>query len=157
MKANGRHLLVEYHNCDPKILNDLENIEQLMKAAAIAAEANIVQTVFHRFSPQGITGVVVVEESHLSVHTWPEYGYAAVDFFTCGECIPERARDVLAKGLNAKSSETMFIQRGLLPGHPSIQVEGHNTESLNMAEPCADIPSANRSKPIKAVACSARR
>lgn len=128
MKATGRHLLVEYRNCDPNILNDQARVEELMRKAALAAEATIVASVFHQFTPQGVSGVVVIEESHLSIHTWPEHGYAAVDFFTCGECIPERAHDVLRKGLNSDNSETMFVLRGLISERPSMKIMEHRTE-----------------------------
>jgi S-adenosylmethionine decarboxylase len=131
LKAAGQHLLVEYHNCDCAVLNDRSIIEQIMKDAAIAAKAGIVDTVFHTFSPQGISGVVVIEESHLSIHTWPEYGYAAVDFFTCGECVPERAYEVLKTGLKATRSEKMLIHRGLLPGPPTMRIDNHVTEQAD--------------------------
>src|SRR4051812_17412892 len=91
LNTRGRHLMVEYTGCDRQVLNDLKRIETLMNEAAIAARANVVSSVFQPFSPQGVTGVVVVEESHLSIHTWPECGYAAVDFYTCGEAMPELA------------------------------------------------------------------
>jgi len=71
--------------------------------------------VFHRFAPQGVSGVVVVEESHLSIHTWPEAGYAAVDFFTCGECFPERAHAALLDGLAPERSEILNVERGVSP------------------------------------------
>jgi S-adenosylmethionine decarboxylase proenzyme len=131
LKATGQHLLVEYHNCDCTVLNDRSAIEQLMKTAAKAARAGIVDTVFHTFSPQGISGVIVIEESHLSIHTWPEYGYAAVDFFTCGECVPEQAYEVLKHGLKASRSEKMLIQRGNLPGPPTMRVDSHTTEKVD--------------------------
>ncbi len=131
MKSTGQHLLVEYHNCDCAVLNDRSAIELLMKAAAKAARAGIVDTVFYNFSPQGISGVVVIEESHLSIHTWPEYGYAAVDFFTCGECVPEQAYEVLKQGLKASRCEKMLVQRGHLPGPSSMRVDSHTTEEAN--------------------------
>jgi S-adenosylmethionine decarboxylase proenzyme len=95
------------------VLDDLKRIEALMNQAAKAARTNIVASVFQPFEPQGVTGVVVVEESHLSIHTWPEHGYAAVDFFTCGESIPELAHRVLAEGLRAERAEVIFVDRGM--------------------------------------------
>lgn len=129
MKTTGRHILVEYFGCNGKTLNDERQVETLLVSAAIAAKATVVGRVFHRFSPQGVSGVVVVEESHLSIHTWPEYGYAAVDFFTCGECTPERAHDVLTKGLEARHTEVMFLMRGMHPQSPSIRLQTHFSES----------------------------
>lgn len=125
MKALGRHLLVEYRNCDRGTLNDIHRIEQLMRRAAREAGATVVATVFHPFSPQGITGVVVVEESHLSIHTWPEHGYAAVDFYTCGDCHPERAHEFLRLELRAEQAEVMVVERGReLPGR-SMEICSH--------------------------------
>jgi len=97
----GRHLLVEYHGCDTRFLDDFSKLESAMVAAAEAAGATVVAKAFHRFAPQGVSGVVVIEESHLSIHTWPEYGYAAVDFYTCGDCVPERAHELLRSALGA--------------------------------------------------------
>jgi S-adenosylmethionine decarboxylase proenzyme len=121
-------LLVEYTGCDCNVLDDLHRIEALMNEAARAAQTNIVASVFQPFVPQGVTGVVVVEESHLSIHTWPEHGYAAVDFFTCGDSLTERAHEVLAAGLKAQCSEVMCVDRGLgVPGR-GIQLRSHQTE-----------------------------
>ncbi len=126
-----------------------------MTAAAEAAEATVVGTVFHPFSPQGISGVVVIEESHLSIHTWPEHGYAAVDFFTCGECLPERAHEVIKEGLSAATSEAMMVIRGMLPGPHSMQIQ--NTEREPATEPISRIASRPRSESTEPIACSARR
>ena len=112
MNTRGRHLLVEYTGCDFTVLDDLKRIEALMNEAARAAQTNIVASVFQPFEPQGVTGVVVVEESHLSIHTWPEHGYAAVDFFTCGDSTPERAHEVLREGLGASRWEILAVDRG---------------------------------------------
>ena len=109
------------------MLDNLEAIEALMKQAAIAAGATIVTSTFHRFVPQGVSGVVVVQESHLSIHTWPEVGYAAVDFYTCGDCVPEEAHKTLFDGLQARDYELMVVERGLGPiGSAMFQVK-HTT------------------------------
>jgi len=125
METRSTHILAEYLGCSADLLDDLEAIERLMKRAARAAGAAVVGSTFHRFSPQGVSGVVVVEESHLSIHTWPEYGYAAVDIFTCGECRPEAAHDVLARALGAERAETMHIERGGHPGGRMMRVASH--------------------------------
>lgn len=131
MDTLGRHLLVEYFGCDPEVLNDEARIRTLMRDAAKAAGATEVAVVFHRFSPQGVSGVVVVEESHLSIHTWPEYGYAAVDFYTCGECDPQRAHDLLKRGLQATEAELMTVDRGL--GQPrSMRLATHDSERIRL-------------------------
>lgn len=92
-----------------------------MENAAETARATIVQTVSHRFDPHGVSVVVVLEESHLSIHTWPEAGYAAVDFYTCGVCDPSVAHDVLLKGLNAETAELALFHRGLRTEAASMQ------------------------------------
>ena len=125
MKTTGTHLLVEYHGCNKERLDDKEFLEQLFEDAAKATGANVVATVFHRYSPQGVSGVVVIEESHLSLHTWPEYGYAAVDIYTCGDCDPYKANPVLMAGLGAGKAEIMRADRGQDGGMFGIRVVEH--------------------------------
>jgi S-adenosylmethionine decarboxylase len=108
-------LLVELQDCDRDALNDLDLLKETMVSAAVESGANVLGTSFHRFSPQGVSGVVVISESHLSIHTWPEYGYAAVDVFTCGTTVePRKAAEVLIEKLGAKNHSIMEIQRGIL-------------------------------------------
>ena len=75
----GRHLLLELYNCDTSLLNDTKRIEAALVEAARLVGATIIDTSFHHFSPYGVSGVVIIAESHITVHTWPEYNYAAVD------------------------------------------------------------------------------
>jgi S-adenosylmethionine decarboxylase proenzyme len=97
------------------VLNDLDMLRDAMLDAAIKSGAVILGDSFHRFSPQGVSGVVVIAESHLSVHTWPEYGYAAVDVFTCGSTVdPQRAADVLIERLGSRNHSLTEIKRGVL-------------------------------------------
>ena len=115
MNALGRHLLVEFYSCDSETLNDIQTVERSMKEAAVKAGSTIVDAVFRRFDPHGISGVVVIAESHLAIHTWPEYGYAAVDLFTCGEHVdPWAAHDHLAHAFKAGDSHSREIPRGEL-------------------------------------------
>lgn len=109
----GRHILVEFYNCDNRLLNDTKLIEKYMVEAANKAKATVVKSVFHTFNPWGVSGVVVIQESHLTIHTWPEYGYAAVDLFTCGEEVdPWIAFQFLKEKLKAEKTETFEIDRG---------------------------------------------
>lgn len=87
MNSLGSHILVEYIGCSAEVLNDVALIENAMVDAANAAGATVIQSSFHHFSPWGVSGVVVIQESHLAIHTWPEYRYAAVDLFTCGDSV----------------------------------------------------------------------
>jgi S-adenosylmethionine decarboxylase proenzyme len=115
LNALGRHLLLELQDCDREVLNDLGFLRQAMLAAAIESGATVMGESFHHFSPQGVSGVVIIAESHLSIHTWPEHGYAAVDVFTCGTSVePRKAAEVLIERLGAKSHSMMELQRGLL-------------------------------------------
>jgi S-adenosylmethionine decarboxylase proenzyme len=109
----GRHLLAEFYDCNPNILNNTALIEQEMAAAAVACGATIVQQAFHHFSPYGVSGVVIIAESHLAIHTWPEYGYAAVDLFTCGDsCDPNVAYNTLRQALHAGEATCTELRRG---------------------------------------------
>ncbi|HEX9920415.1 MAG TPA: adenosylmethionine decarboxylase [Candidatus Methylomirabilis sp.] len=115
MQALGKHLLVELHGCDPEALKSIDLIREAMVSAAKVANATIVGVSFHEFSPFGISGVVVIAESHLSIHTWPEYRYAAVDIFTCGDQLrPEVAADYIALKLKCKNPSVVEVRRGLI-------------------------------------------
>ncbi|MDC4224083.1 MAG: adenosylmethionine decarboxylase [Candidatus Manganitrophus sp.] len=115
MHALGTHLLVELKDCNSKILNDVKKIEDILVTAAKEAKATIIESRFHKFSPFGISGVVVIAESHLTIHTWPEYGYAAVDIFTCGETLqPSVAASYIVSKLQSKNPSLVEMKRGLL-------------------------------------------
>lgn len=115
MHALGTHLLVELKDCNSKLLNDIKKIEEILVAAAKEAKATIIESRFHKFSPFGISGVVVIAESHLTIHTWPEYGYAAVDIFTCGETLqPSVAATYVITKLQSKNPSMVEMKRGLL-------------------------------------------
>ena len=110
--ALGNHILVEFMSCDPHIMNDVSAIERDMVAAAQKAGATVINSTFHHFSPYGVSGVVVIQESHLAIHTWPEYGYAAVDLFTCGEMNAWISFDHLKECFGAKSYSALELKRG---------------------------------------------
>jgi S-adenosylmethionine decarboxylase proenzyme len=109
----GRHILVEAWGCRDDALDDLPGIRQAMVEAAEAAGATVLDVSFRKFAPQGVSGVVIISESHLTIHTWPEHGYAAIDLFTCGErARPWKAFEVLSDFLGADQITTMEIRRG---------------------------------------------
>ncbi len=115
MNALGKHLLLELKDCDKEVLNDVAFLKGALLAAASECGATVLGESFHQFSPQGISGVVVIAESHLFIHTWPEYGYVAADIFTCGDSVkPEKAAQILIRKLGAKSHSIIEIQRGIL-------------------------------------------
>ena len=109
----GRHLLADLRGVAPGRLADVAAIEALLRAAADAAGATPVGGHFHPFGPGlGVTGVLLLQESHISIHTWPEHGFAAVDVFMCGAARPERAVEVIATALAAGAINLREIARG---------------------------------------------
>ncbi len=121
MNALGRHLLLELFDCELDAINNLEAVKGALVEAAKRAQATIVDVVFHEFNPFGISGVVVIAESHLSIHTWPEYRYAAVDVFSCGDVLqPEIAVNYLVEQFGAGRTSVVEMQRGMFlnAAHP---------------------------------------
>lgn len=115
MHALGRHVLAEVYGCRFEVLNDIKQVEDIMVNAALEAGAEVREVVFHKFSPQGVSGVVVISESHLAIHTWPELGYAAVDVFTCGDTVnPWDACKYLEEKFGANFLEASEIKRGFV-------------------------------------------
>jgi len=111
----GRHILAEFFECDPNVLNNPELVEKYMLQAALECGATVVNKCFHLFAPHGVSGVVIISESHLAIHTWPEYGYAAVDLFTCGEqCDPKVSYEFLKEKFNSKDAKYSQLNRGLM-------------------------------------------
>jgi S-adenosylmethionine decarboxylase len=119
LNALGRHLLLELFDCDLDAINNVEAVKGALIEAAKRAQATIVDVVFHEFNPFGVSGVVVIAESHLSIHTWPEYRYAAVDIFSCGDILqPEIAARYLVEQFGAERTSVVEMQRGLFLGSP---------------------------------------
>jgi len=114
MEALGKQILVEFYDCDQSKLNDVSFIEASLIDAAKASRATLISHNFHKFSPYGVSGVVVIAESHIAIHTWPEYLYAAVDIFTCGDTIdPWVIQEKLKESFESKNVSSMEMKRGL--------------------------------------------
>ena len=114
MNALGRHVLAELFGCTFGDLNDVKSVQEAMVSAALEAGAEVREVAFHKFSPQGVSGVVVISESHLAIHTWPELGYAAVDVFTCGDKVdPWEALEHIIKTLEAANYTASEMRRGI--------------------------------------------
>ena len=113
MKTIGRHLIAEFYGCDFDVLNNVEDIKTHMCDAATKIGATVLGDKFHQFTPQGVSGTVVIAESHLSIHTWPEVGYVAVDIFTCGGLDPNIGFRHLGAMLQASSGRVQEIVRGM--------------------------------------------
>jgi len=123
LNALGRHLLMELKDCNGEVLDDVNALKDALLTAANEAGATVLGESFHRFSPHGISGVIIIAESHLFVHTWPEYGYAAADIFTCGDSVrPEKAAEIIIRKLGAREHSIKEIKRGTLSVEPSVVV-----------------------------------
>ncbi len=120
MSPRGRHLVVDYWDCDATLLNDEAKLTRLLTEAADAAGATVLSTNSHSFEDQGVTAVAILAESHISIHTWPGSRYAGVDIYTCGTCDPLQAHNVLAAALSAGRVERVELARGGIDSPNSI-------------------------------------
>lgn len=115
MNALGRHLLLELKICNAEVLDDLSFLKGCLNEAAIQSGATVVGESFYHFSPSGVSGVVNIAESHIAIHTWPEYRYAALDVFTCGNDVdPEKAARWITEKLEAQSHSLIELRRGIM-------------------------------------------
>ena len=114
MNVLGLHLLLELRECNPDLLNDVDHIRSSLVQAAESVGAHVIGESFHKFSPQGVTGILAIAESHISIHTWPEYCYAAADVFTCGSAFhPQTVADLLIEKLECHAPYIQEIKRGM--------------------------------------------
>ncbi len=114
----GKHYLIDLRDCDPEIIKSVDPTREIVLRAAKECGATILNDHFHQFQPIGVSGVVLIAESHISIHTWPESGFAAADIFTCGEMKPQVAIDIMREGFRAKetSMSMKVVVRGQLDG-----------------------------------------
>lgn len=111
----GLHLLADLKGVASALLTDPDAIDALLREAAGAAGARILHSHFHAFGPgMGVTGVLLLAESHISIHTWPEHGFAAADIFMCGDARPQLALDLIVQALNPSASVLRTVERGQL-------------------------------------------
>ena len=111
--AIGRHLIADFYLCEAAFLDDPVSLERELAGAARMAGAEVRGTIFHRFEPRGVSGVVIISASHLAVHTYPEYDYAALDFFTCGRTVdPGIICELLAASFRPRVIATTSFIRG---------------------------------------------
>ncbi|MCQ6266539.1 adenosylmethionine decarboxylase [Fictibacillus sp. WQ 8-8] len=116
MDTMGRHVIAELWGCNSEKLNDMRFIEETFVDAALKAGAEIREVAFHKFAPHGVSGVVIISESHLTIHSFPEHGYASIDVYTCGDRIdPNVAADYISQALEANSRENLEVPRGMGP------------------------------------------
>ena len=122
--AVGKHCILELYDCQSSRLDDEAFLRDTITTAAKRAGATLLNLITHRFEPQGVTGLALLAESHISIHTWPESGYAAVDVFTCGDhTMPERACQVLWEELGAGSHKLTSFRRDT-----PMSIEGSDRE-----------------------------
>jgi S-adenosylmethionine decarboxylase proenzyme len=107
----GQHILIDYYGCSVEVLNDALLLEKYLLETAYLIGATVVSVQFNAFNPIGVSGVVIIAESHLTIHTWPELGYAAVDFFTCGFMDTSVGLGYLEGVLEAKEVEVKKVER----------------------------------------------
>ncbi|MEK7288151.1 MAG: adenosylmethionine decarboxylase [Elusimicrobiota bacterium] len=109
----GKHLMMELYDCDPGVIRDAAAVERVLVASAKLCKATVVQSVFHLFNPFGVSGVVIIAESHLAIHTWPEYAYVSIDIFTCGDALdPIVAAGYIVSQFKAGRYQIYKIRRG---------------------------------------------
>ncbi|MCA0969849.1 adenosylmethionine decarboxylase [Halobacillus litoralis] len=116
MDTMGRHVIAELWDCNEEKLNDMSYIEQVFVDAALKAGAEVREVAFHKFAPHGVSGVVIISESHLTIHSFPEHKYASIDVYTCGDRIdPNVAAHFIVEALEAGKNETVEVPRGMGP------------------------------------------
>jgi S-adenosylmethionine decarboxylase len=113
LNVEGKHMIIDAFECDSSLLNNMTHLEQLLTTAAQNAGMEVLYSYFYQFNPQGITGMLILSTSHISIHTWPEEGYASLDFYTCGEQDPMDQVESLLKGLSSKRAMIYSISRGV--------------------------------------------
>ncbi|HKJ46033.1 MAG TPA: adenosylmethionine decarboxylase [Balneolales bacterium] len=134
MKALGRQILVEYYDCDTEVINDVAEVEEILLTGTKKSKASIISHNFHKFSPHGVSGTVVIAESHVAIHTWPEYGYAAVDIFTCGDTIdPWIIQEYLKDAFKSENVSSMELKRGMFKRGPGEELlfKPRDAEKIN--------------------------
>jgi len=115
MKGLGVHLALDFYGCDPETLENVELMKEALIRAVKESEMKVVNIVSYKFSPQGFTGVALLAESHVSIHTWPEYGYVAVDIFTCGNSSnPWKAASIIKEAVKPRAMTILEMKRGFV-------------------------------------------
>lgn len=123
-KSLGKHVILELYGCNPELIDGETLVHEVLLEAAKIAKANVISSTFHQFSPQGVSGMVIIEESHFSIHTWPEHGYAAVDMFTCGDILDNMsAVDYIKEKFESTSIYMADMRRGIIDGDSNLKLK----------------------------------
>ncbi len=128
MKQLGTHLVVDAWQCPRDLLNDPEQIRNAILDAVNAGGATLIDFCVHQFSPQGVTATATLAESHIAIHTWPEFGYFAADLFFCGSGDPQLALQLLEVALQAKQVRRREFKRGF---EPELDLQNSICDQLN--------------------------
>lgn len=140
-KSLGTHTFIELWGCSQEV-NNTESIRMALTRSVDAAGATLIELNVHQFSPYGVTGVALLAESHMSLHSWPEHGYLAADIFTCGTtCQAEKIVAVLQEIFKPELIEVQTIQRGILPETPFATQE---TDFQQQGSPCQSISTISK-------------
>lgn len=131
MKKVGTHLVLEAWQAPGDLLNNPDHIRRALLAAIDAGDATLIDLCVHQFSPHGVTATATLAESHIAIHTWPEYGYFAADFFFCGQGKPRAAMQVLQTILQAAQVQIKEFERGFPETPPASPVQPRPTLQLS--------------------------
>ena len=141
----GKHVVADLVGCDCTLLEEVSFLQREAASACAVAGATVLSVHGHKFEPQGATAMVLLAESHLSIHTWPEHRYAAVDVYTCGPSLrPEEAVRQLARHLGAEDFRMLVLNRGVFEKHP----DGRVAFSKDLIE-CESVTSGNGGRPSR--------
>ena len=126
MKQLGIHIISQFYQCQEEILNNSQKIEEILLESCEKANATVIQHTFYQFSPQGVSGIVLLAQSHVSIHTWPEYKYAMVDILTCGD---KADPWIIFEEIKERLKSTQFNKTQLTRGVPLSIIEENKEES----------------------------
>ncbi len=132
MQSLGQQLIVELYGCNRTLLDDPSRLEPILTEAISRAGGTVIKPFFHQFSPHGVSGIVVIAESHVAIHTWPEFGYCALDVFTCGTQVKtDEIYEYVRAELEAREASIMEVKRGTLhlPAHEQLRHKPMETVS----------------------------
>ncbi len=162
----GTHCILELHGCSAEKLNDLQFVRDAVRTASGHGLSTLLKLISHQFEPQGVTAIGLLAESHVSIHTWPETGYAAVDMFTCGETAdPQRACAYMATAFEADRYELKTVARGGVPDPDRVILrdcaEGLHADGAFCSEDVPrseeDVPRSTEDMPRSEEICSDHR
>ncbi len=111
-KEFGKHYVVEFIGCDPSKLKRVQDIKPILLKAAKVSQATVIKYFFHQYKPYGVTGIILIAESHFSIHTWPEDAYVAFDILTCGKMFPLKAIEYIQESLASQKVKIKVLSRG---------------------------------------------